>query len=204
MTRQRLTRNERREQTYKELLEAAARVFSQRGFNGASVDDVAAAAGFTKGAVYAHFASKEELFLALLDRRLEQDIEQWGTIGESQQGQATKDSTTSRSFAGDLEQQRTWNMLLLEFLLYAMRNELVRNKLAARYQAVRRTITERLQTQFAATDTTPELPMEDLAWLIIGLGHGLSLQAYLDPASFPEDLYSRALTSLLRLPQSSD
>src|ERR1700712_5679119 len=65
----RLTRKQRQEHTRSCLLEAAGRVFARRGLSQASVDEVAADAGFTKGAVYANFGSKEELFLEMLDVR---------------------------------------------------------------------------------------------------------------------------------------
>ena len=61
-----MTRAERRAQTRAALLDAAARVFAERGFGGASVEAIAAEAGYTRGAFYSNFASKEELFVALL------------------------------------------------------------------------------------------------------------------------------------------
>src|SRR5580698_9295265 len=63
-----LTPERRRRQTRDHLLDAAAQVLAERGFHGASLDEVAAAAGFTKGAVYSNFKNKEDLFLALLER----------------------------------------------------------------------------------------------------------------------------------------
>ena len=62
-----LTPERRRQQTRDHLLAAAAHVFAERGFHGASLDAVAAAAGFSKGAVYSNFKNKEDLFLALLE-----------------------------------------------------------------------------------------------------------------------------------------
>ena len=63
-----------REQTRERLLAAAARVYARAGFNGATLDDVAAEAGFTKGAVYGHFGSKENLLMALVDEHLARQI----------------------------------------------------------------------------------------------------------------------------------
>ena len=62
-----LTAERRRQQTREYLLQAAAQVFAERGFHAATLDEVAAAAGFTKGAVYSNFKNKEDLFLALLE-----------------------------------------------------------------------------------------------------------------------------------------
>src|SRR5690349_6821954 len=69
MTFQPLTRARRREMTKRHLMDAAAVVFARDGFHGASLDDVAAAAGFTKGAVYSNFAGKDDLFLAVFEDR---------------------------------------------------------------------------------------------------------------------------------------
>src|SRR5260370_19214238 len=71
---ERLTPTRRRELTRRILLEAAAVVSSREGFHGASLDEVAAAAGVTKGAVYSNFKSKEDLFLALLEDRVAEGL----------------------------------------------------------------------------------------------------------------------------------
>ena len=68
---ERLSRQERKSQTRERLLDAAAQVFARRGFESASLDEVAAAAGYTKGAVYSNFASKTDLVIALIVRRIE-------------------------------------------------------------------------------------------------------------------------------------
>ena len=64
-----LTRAERRERTQDDLIEAADRAFVESGFHATSLDQIAAAAGYTKGAVYSNFASKEDLFFAVYERR---------------------------------------------------------------------------------------------------------------------------------------
>src|SRR3954468_12068142 len=64
---QRSRRDERREETRRELVDAAMRVFAQRGFHGASLEQIAREAGYTTGAIYWHFAGKDELFLAAFD-----------------------------------------------------------------------------------------------------------------------------------------
>ncbi|HMN30494.1 MAG TPA: helix-turn-helix domain-containing protein, partial [Caldilineaceae bacterium] len=73
----RLTRPQRQQQTRERLLDAAVEVFSRRGYHAASVEEISEAAGFSKGAVYSNFASKEELFLALLDRLFTRELPAW-------------------------------------------------------------------------------------------------------------------------------
>src|SRR5712691_9354782 len=74
-SRVRLTRAESRRRTRVHLLEAAVEVFARRGFHGASVEEVAEVAGYTKGAVYSNFTSKDELFLAVLEGRMQAQVE---------------------------------------------------------------------------------------------------------------------------------
>ncbi len=76
----RLTRPESKARTREALISAARRVFAAEGYSGASLDKIAAEAGYTKGAVYAHFASKEELFLSLLSDGLMRQIERLETL----------------------------------------------------------------------------------------------------------------------------
>src|SRR5438876_9149012 len=73
----RLTRTEQRERARERLLEAAARMLSRRGYHGAPVDAIAEEAGYTSGALYSHFGSKEGLFLALLEERLAEDVRRY-------------------------------------------------------------------------------------------------------------------------------
>ena len=70
-----LTPERRRQQTREHLLAAAAEVFAERGFHGASLDEVAAVAGFTKGAVYSNFKNKEDLFLALFKANYDREMD---------------------------------------------------------------------------------------------------------------------------------
>lgn len=69
-----MTRAERRERTREDLIAAAERLFTERGFHATSVDEIALEAGFTKGAVYSNFDSKEDLFFAVYERRVDRVI----------------------------------------------------------------------------------------------------------------------------------
>ena len=71
-----LTRADRRARTREELVDAADRLFTTNGFHATSVDAVADAAGYTKGAVYSNFASKEDLFFAVYERRVDRRVEE--------------------------------------------------------------------------------------------------------------------------------
>jgi AcrR family transcriptional regulator len=198
MTRKRLSRQESRLQTRERLLEAAAEVFSRRGFHDASVEEVAEEAGFSKGAVYSNFASKEELFMALLDRHLEAELQSVASqfIQRESPGKA-ETAVQRRSFAAYLEEKRTWNVLTFEFLVYAMRHPAVQEQLAARYRIARSELTTLLQRMYQAEGDLPALPIEYIPWALLALGTGLALQAYLEPGALPADLYATIVKRLV-------
>src|SRR5215218_9896443 len=77
---ERLTPARRRELTRDALLDAAASVFAQRGFHGASLDEIAETAGFTRGAIYKNFGGKEELFLGVMSRLNERSLKEFGEL----------------------------------------------------------------------------------------------------------------------------
>src|SRR4029453_13277438 len=129
----RLTRAERQHQTRARLLDSAGQVSAGRGFHAATVDEVAEAAGYTKGAVYSNFATKDELFLALLDQRVAAQLRQAEAlyaIESSQELRAAMGGRTEQEFAA----ARDFGVLMAEFSLYAMRNPAAQAELAKRYR----------------------------------------------------------------------
>ena len=76
----RLSRAESQARTRRDLIDAATVVFARRGFGGASNAEVAEEAGYTKGAVYSNFSSKDELFLAALETRLRERVGFYGQL----------------------------------------------------------------------------------------------------------------------------
>src|SRR5665213_1835425 len=132
MTFEPLTPERRRQQTRQYLIQAAARVFAERGFHGASLDQVAAAAGITKGAVYSNFKNKEDLFLALLEANRDREMDALYATLEAldslPEAQLPEFVTLVQGQTTDLG--GNWDILYTEFALYAMRNPAAREKLA--------------------------------------------------------------------------
>lgn len=123
----------RTEETQAKILDAAQAVFSEQGFEKTQLEEVAARAGFTRGAIYAHYASKEDLFLALMEQRvltkfirIRLAIEAEPVIGK--RPGIFKDWIATQ--AGD----HTWGTLMLEFKLYALRRPESRDKLLHMYE----------------------------------------------------------------------
>src|SRR4051795_10239101 len=110
-----LTRRERQEQTREGLLEAAARVFARRGYQQASVEEIAAEAGFSTGAVYSNFAGKQELFLALADREVAKRIAELRMLADSVEAGGDAAAEAGQRFHELLQRDRAWPLLFYEF-----------------------------------------------------------------------------------------
>src|SRR5947209_8784906 len=129
-SRVRLTRAESRARTRVHLLEAAAEVFARRGFHGASVEEVADVAGYTKGAVYSNFTSKDELFLAVLEGRMQAQVDLLDGLS-ARAAAAPGDVSAALPDLDWIDLQ--WCLLTFEFWLYALRNPGVGERLAELY-----------------------------------------------------------------------
>ena len=192
-----LTRARRREMTRRHLMDAAATVFARDGFHGASLDDVAATAGFTKGAVYSNFKSKEDLFLAVFDDRLVREHALHLVV--------LADPVVVNGIAEQLPRVRgvientwddEWTALYLEFVLYAKRNPEAAEKLAASARRQREWTIAMLEQQYAGIGAAPNFPFPVLAVLSISLFEGLSLGRLADPSAFTQDVLTDVLTFL--------
>jgi AcrR family transcriptional regulator len=197
MTIEPLTRARRREMTRTHLLEAAAVVFARDGFHGASLDAVAATAGFTKGAVYSNFNGKDDLFLAVLDDRLDQ-------LAHDMQ-QALAEPIAADGLAEQLPRvrgviERTWDdewtALYLEFVLYARRNPDAREKLATSRRRDREITINMLEEQYSGKGVAPEFSVPVLALISTALFEGLSLGRLVDPEAFTHETLTESLKFL--------
>ena len=205
MTIEPLTPERRRQQTRDHLLEAAARVFGERGFHGASLDDIAAAAGFTKGAVYSNFKSKEDLFLALLESRFASELEDLKAV--LAQSEVGADNRLSDFVTLIVEQPNdparvTWGTLYEEFHLYARRNPEARAKLAELDRRDVASVAEILRTERGRLNLDPATSPEDAARITLALTRGIAMMQTTDPDAIDQrflesmlEFLARALTS---------
>jgi AcrR family transcriptional regulator len=191
--RRRLTRAEAKARTRELLLDAAARTFARKGFAGASVEEIAEEAGFTVGALYSNFASKEELFLELMSGRARDrvsdtaqvlageyptDRDRWTALGQQMVDVADKDMDIAP--------------LQAEFWLYAVRHPEVMETFAARLRQ-RRAPLERL----IGDGLEPGRYSDDLAGrvatVVSALFQGMVRQRRIDPDNVSAELYGDAL-----------
>jgi AcrR family transcriptional regulator len=191
----RLSRDEKKAQTRAKLLEAAAAVFARKGFNGASLDDVAEEAGLTKGAVYSNFDSKDDLIEALLEERL--DAPQLGiaTVVDPAAPPAEQAQQAASLMMSMAEQNRDMYLLGVEFWTYLARNP-ERRRPGKHRQALQQ-MADLMQQH--ANDQGRELPLPayDLAAALFALGQGIILEYLVNPEDVPPDLFARMLTVIM-------
>src|SRR5438270_2933484 len=135
-------RSGRRAQTRARLLGAAARVYARRGFDSATLDEVAEEAGFTKGAVYDHFGSKEKLLFALLDEHLAAQIAEQITLFDASKEAAERPRAGADRWMGTLARDPDAFRLFVEAWVHAQRDEDLRSRVAAGMEAWRSTFRE--------------------------------------------------------------
>lgn len=194
----RLTREESRVRTRERVIAAAAEVFVQKGFHGASLEEIAEAAGYSRGAVYSNFDDKTELFLAVRDERM---LRRRRQIGDLLGAAATPaDFFAALRTLNQLEPRENvqkWYMLHLELWLYAMRNPDVRPLLAERESANRAALAKAIEALYASLGVKPPVPANELAIIADALDRGLLHQEFLDPAAVPPDFIIQALQFLI-------
>ncbi|MEZ5144698.1 MAG: helix-turn-helix domain-containing protein [Acidimicrobiales bacterium] len=195
------TQEQRKADTRRRLLDAAAAEFARKGFHAVSTETVADAADRTSGAVYAHFGGKDGLLLALLAeferatvRRMQAALDDAATHEE--RVAALWDGFVDQAAGAD----DAWMLLEHELWLYAARRGDPDGALAARYAAGRQAMGEAFARW--ADDAGTPLPVESdrLGTLVLALLFGLEMQRRVEPAAVPDDLAVDGLRLLFGAP----
>jgi AcrR family transcriptional regulator len=183
--RQPLTRAERQAQTRQELLDAAARVFVKRGLTGSSIEEISAEAGYTRGAFYSNFRSKNELFVELLHDRVYAryaEMTQEGLEGRP----PTLHETGERLAAIQANPEGRWIWRLwFECLAQAGRDEELRELAMTFWRGNR----ERISKLLEITLPHHKERAKAIATALIAVDIGLAIQHFVDPEDAPLDLY---------------
>ena len=193
----RSSREASRARTRDRVLEAAARVFAARGFAGASMEEIAASAGFTRGAVYSNFADKAELFLAVLEAREQRRSEEVRTIYEASATPAAFFAALAAAEEHRNEDAHEWQLLRLEFWLYAARHPEVRPAAVARNRRRIAALEPAVAGVLDAEGIDPPRAILEIAQVIQGLDDGLAVMQMLDPDGVRAELFLDALGQLL-------
>jgi AcrR family transcriptional regulator len=191
----RLTRKEKQAHTRSCLMHSAAKVFARRGLQQASIDEVAEDAGFTKGAFYANFKSKEELFLAMLDQRFAERIEEIDRVMAAQAEPEEQARQVAADFLRYLGSDPDWQRIFFEFTAYAARNESFREELVTRYKALRARIADAYRQRQEELGITLAVPVEQISLMTFAMANGIALESLLEPEAVSDDLYATMLTA---------
>jgi AcrR family transcriptional regulator len=191
-----LTRREKQQRTRKSLLEAAVKLFCEQGLEGASVEEVAQAAGYTKGAFYANFKSKEELFLVMLDEQFAQELERLdralaGTHEPEEEARAAAADFIHNASSDE------WPSLYFQFVAYAAQNEEFRQELATRLKAMRERLAEVFKRWKEGFGVTPALPLDQVTAMMCFMADGFLVDRIIEP-DLSEELYTTMIAVFLR------
>ncbi len=187
-----------RDDTCEKLFEAAARVFEEQGIGGASIEAIAAAAGFTRGAFYSNFDSKDELIIAMLEDHVEQSIRRNLDLLAKHDNLADfidALKTMDRSRQDPLGRSP---LLHMEMILFVARAEKRRPELAKRLRARRKLIADIVGTTLKNSGKNPSLNPTWTAAIVLALEDGFRLHRLIDPETTPADSFLRAIGDLQR------
>jgi AcrR family transcriptional regulator len=196
--RRRLSRAEARQQTRERLLAAAADVFKRFGYNGTSLEAVAEAAGYTKGAVYSNFATKADLFMTLLDAYVEAESEAQRRQFADLPLDAFVDALEAL-FQRQVVQDPDWVILQIEFWLAAVRDPAIRARLLEGAEEHRATTGATIDAKLAAGGISGPFSGREIGILLNAMATGFAIQWQLDPASVDPKLLVRAARRIVGL-----
>jgi AcrR family transcriptional regulator len=187
-----------RDNTCEKLFEAAARVFEEQGIGGASIEDIAAAAGFTRGAFYSNFKSKDELIIAMIEDHVEQSIRRHldllarhKTLADFIEALKTMDRSQQDPLARS-------PLLHMEMILFVARAEKRRPELAKRLRARRKLIADIVETTSKSDRKNEPLNPAWIGTILLALDDGFRLHRLIDPETTPADSFLRAIGDLRR------
>ena len=194
----RLTRPERKAATRRELLDAARTVFLRRGFHGASLDEIAEEAGYTKGAVYSNFAGKDDLYLALLQAHYEQRAEAYVAMMRDEASFEEAIHAVGRFMADADANEPDWLPTLAEFVAHASRDESLRRS----YVGVRERFLAAMADVIAALcerhGLALRVPSLEAARASSVLARGYSAEGRLDPRAVSSDMFVELHAAFMR------
>jgi AcrR family transcriptional regulator len=194
----RLSRAESQARTRQALLDAAAAVFVERGFHRASVEAIAERAGYTRGAFYSNFSSKQELFAELLQSSVYATYRRMidAQLASDEPLPSSRESAEAIARVQDHPDGRWMFRLWLEVLLEAGRDEQMRELAAGFWRTNRLLIARIVERRYGEEGRELPTAPTTLASALIALDIGLAIQHYVDPDVVPLDLYPEVFGTL--------
>ena len=179
-------RQGRTELTRSLLIQSAEMIFARDGFEAARLEEIAADAGYTRGALYANFKNKEDLFFALLEQEISSRIAKVRSRIEKFQDPAAKLDELRAVFL-DMCLDRRWSLLALEFKLFAVRHPEVKARLAAMNRRFAHSRASILRDVMQGLGRDLPASANAVGMSLSALTNGLTLEHMLDRTLMPED-----------------
>ncbi|HEY7256067.1 MAG TPA: TetR/AcrR family transcriptional regulator [Solirubrobacterales bacterium] len=176
------------------LLDAGASVFAKRGYRAATVAEVVAAAGLSKGTFYWNFKSKEDLFQTLLEERIDRPARALMEITRAAPADRPTSSDVSAGLARLLTGERETLMLLQDYWAAATRDPRLARRYRRRQEALREALAETLEARHETTGVPLEFPARELATAFIALAEGLGFEALVDRGAVDPGLFGEVLS----------
>jgi AcrR family transcriptional regulator len=188
-----------RDDTREKLFEAAAKVFEEQGIGGASIEVITAAAGFSRGAFYSNFDSKDELIIAMLEDHVAQSITRIHELLAKHRNLADFIDALKTMDRTQQDPLGRSPLLHMEMILFVARAEKRRPELAKRLRARRKLIVEIVES--TAKSDPVKGGMANPEWagaIVLALEDGFRLHRLIDPETTPSDSFLRAIVDLRR------
>jgi AcrR family transcriptional regulator len=186
-----------RAETRRRIIDAATTVFAREGITATSLNDIAAEAGLTKGAVYSNFTGRDDLVLTIMEEHVAERMDRATRVFAelADLDEATAEAGT-RLLEG-IDSDATWHRLLLEYWGLAMRNPTVHTGLAERRARLREAVTTAITKAVARHGVDLPLAPEHLAVVVPALSNGLAVERGVDPDAVPPTLFGDVLKLLV-------
>ena len=192
----------------RQVLDAALAEFTRHGYERASLDRIAAAAGFSKGAIYSNFAGKEDLFLSLMDQQVHARLERIADAVTSAGTTARQEVVAEhvgRLLTDVIAADTSWQLLFLDYVTHATRDPTRHAQLTERRRKIRAVVADATFDMLGPdhplwTRFTPDA----IAITMLAISNGLALERIADPDGIPDDLLGRIMQALLRPQAPSD
>jgi AcrR family transcriptional regulator len=202
MSRKRLSRDDSREQTTQRLLEAAQKLIAKKGLEAASVENIAAAAGYTRGAFYSNFKSKDDLFIELLRRDHEKATAELNALRDRSLP-VDHVQSRARDIYGQMYRDNESFLIWTEARMLAVRDARFRAKLNALMTEKRAQIADFIDYFYERVGVAPPLASEQMAMGFMSLAEGVKLFMMSSPAEMTGPIAESLLTvfveSIMRL-----
>ena len=195
---ERWTKQRRLEHTRNVLLDAAEEVFARRGFDGAALEDIAEVGGYTRGAIYSHFGSKAELFLAVVERQRQQFLDGFADVVAAFHRLDDLDADELGDRWRDLVAASGSDRAALgsEYTLFLLRNPEARERVAAQREETVNELAEYIAKGAARLGGQLTIPAVDLARVILAANDGVTLTSLLDDRAVYRPFLRMVLASI--------